>query len=824
MSDWKDRLADVDDDYLIGLSNKGIVKRAYKDKGEIAAKVQSQGEEASVTVGEETVTVRYPLGESKCTCPSRSICRHVVQAILVLKESCLKDGENGQPASEMHVQPQPAAAAQESGGKPAGEAASKSVEKTVGESVQQQDEDSTKEQNPLSGPQKPKPESAQSMSSRQSPEAPRKTVVIKEIEAYPFAKLKKALGNRQLQTFVNQMAANIRPEIQYSSVVTVNLPGQEFVVKLLSPLEYSSCTCHKKELCQHKAAAILWCQLETGTVTKEALLGEAAEAPEYDMAEIRTIAGQMREFLEELLGTGLSRVSPDVLDYLERLAIISHNAELARFEGYFRALADSYDRYLKRKAAFQTRDLMAQMARLYRRVELLAGAKDGSEVAKLAGEFRADYLPVGNLDLIGIAMEHFQSQTGYEGETIYFLEENTKKWYTYTNARPVYYDSRKRRGYTEKSQSPWGSPLWGLNISFENLLKVRIHLTGAKCDERNRLSSSQDTRGEVTGEQRLRTSDLQGWYYRDFDKMFLEQIGKQQTGWLSEQDGQGAPGQADSETAGDGAGGAEAGSESGTAQAGNGEGSGGQKGVELVFVRPDSCAKAEFSQTGQQLTLPLYDKAGRELLVEVTYSKQESGTIRYLERVSEKKLPCFLGKVYLKDGRMRMYPVDLLDIEEELDADAESSAEEGQSAARTLANEEDAEDTGTLTNPESQEPQAQKELREEVLSGRKSRYEVIEDITGEVLSLAEDLYQSGFDTVHDSTWNDIRKAAELTEQYGMKYLSELLSGLSEEIAAARHRMERNAAPMAELFTRLNEYLYICRQKTAYDRGANYYIG
>ena len=96
MSDWKDRLAEVDDDYLIGLSNKGIVKRAYKDKGEVAAQVQSTGEEASVAVGEETVTVRYPLGESKCTCPSRSICRHVVQAILVLKESCLKDEENVQ--------------------------------------------------------------------------------------------------------------------------------------------------------------------------------------------------------------------------------------------------------------------------------------------------------------------------------------------------------------------------------------------------------------------------------------------------------------------------------------------------------------------------------------------------------------------------------------------------------------------------------------------------------------------------------------------------------------------------------------------------------
>ena len=95
--DWKDRLEDIDDDYLVGLSNKGIVKRAYKDKEEVAAQIGEVGEEASVKVGEETVTVRFPLGESKCTCPSRSMCRHVVQAILVLRESCMRQQEGAAP-------------------------------------------------------------------------------------------------------------------------------------------------------------------------------------------------------------------------------------------------------------------------------------------------------------------------------------------------------------------------------------------------------------------------------------------------------------------------------------------------------------------------------------------------------------------------------------------------------------------------------------------------------------------------------------------------------------------------------------------------------
>ena len=31
MSDWQRAFGEIDDDYLTGISNKGIVKRAYKD-------------------------------------------------------------------------------------------------------------------------------------------------------------------------------------------------------------------------------------------------------------------------------------------------------------------------------------------------------------------------------------------------------------------------------------------------------------------------------------------------------------------------------------------------------------------------------------------------------------------------------------------------------------------------------------------------------------------------------------------------------------------------------------------------------------------------
>ncbi|MBD5459963.1 MAG: hypothetical protein HDR26_03320 [Lachnospiraceae bacterium] len=592
MSDWMSMLKDVDDDYLVGISNKGIVKRAYKDKEEIPAEITEPGGELSVRVGDETVTVRFPLGESRCSCPSRSICRHVVQAILVLREHAMQEaaGEAQKPESAGTTEK-----AENAGATEKAENAGTERPGSGGEPMQMKDAGET-----------------------ETSEGAKAPGVSGEINAYPLAQLKKAIGGRGWQAFLNRAAADIKPEIQYTSIVTVRLPEQGFVVKLLSPLGYSSCTCHKKELCAHKAEAILWCQLEAKVLNLETLMGENGEERTYDMDAVREAAGQMKDFLEELLRTGLSRTSPDALDYLERLAVISHNVGLARFEGYFRALFDSYDRYFKRKAAFRTEDLMGQITRLYRRVDLLLHAKDSAETAEYAGEFRADYMPVGNLDLIGIAIDHFHSQTGYEGETVYFLEERTRKWYTYTNARPVFYEKGRRRGMTEKSQAPWG-----LNISLEELVKVRIRLIGAKCDGRRRLSASQDTKGEIMGEQRLSSADVEGWYYSDFAKLFPEQIGRQQREWLSE--------------------------------------SGSQEGTDLVFVQPDSCERADFSQTGQQLSLPLYDIQGREILVEVTYSKDEAGSIRYLERISQKKPPCFLGKIYLRDGRIRMYPVAVMD-------------------------------------------------------------------------------------------------------------------------------------------------------------------
>mgnify|MGYP001109515855 CR=1 FL=1 len=539
MADWKKQLAEIDDEYLIGLTNKGIVKRAYKDKETAVIKILKLEEEAALQIDGETVILSLPLGDSKCSCPSRSICKHIISGILFLKEQTACSDEDA--------------------------------------------EDITSEDNT---DRTDKPET-----------------LGNEILSFPEKDLLKVMGTRRLASFLTKVGKEVRPEIEESSVFTIQLPGENITVKLLSPLEYSSCSCHKKELCVHKAEAILWCRLKAGVFSLKDLEEFQKKDSPLDTVQIKNAAVQMKDYLEELMTTGLSRVSPDVTDSLERFAIISHNAGLADFERAFRGLCTLYQSYLSRQASFLTVDLMKKLTGLYFRVNTLLDTEDIALLLKEAGEFHADYLAAGDLDLTGITIEHFEDVSGYEGETVYFLETKTDKWYTYTVARPVFYDKRKKWGKPQKAEAPWG-----LNCSLENLITLRIHLRDAKCDERRRLSSSKETRGEILGTCEPDPEEFPRWYYEDFGKLFSERITGQNR--------------------------------------------------DLVFIQPAFCEKAVFSKTEQMLSMTLYDRQKREVILELPYSKEDARSIRYLEKIREEEPPCFIGKVYLRDGRIRFIPVD----------------------------------------------------------------------------------------------------------------------------------------------------------------------
>ena len=69
-------LAAADENYLIGLCNKGTVNRAKKDLAALdSPEVQETEDGVEVRVGDALCLIKAPLGESRCSCPSSGICR-----------------------------------------------------------------------------------------------------------------------------------------------------------------------------------------------------------------------------------------------------------------------------------------------------------------------------------------------------------------------------------------------------------------------------------------------------------------------------------------------------------------------------------------------------------------------------------------------------------------------------------------------------------------------------------------------------------------------------------------------------------------------------
>ena len=90
----------ADENSLTALANKGVYKRALRDAENTSLDFTEMGDTALVIVGGEKCVIRTPLAESKCSCPSRSVCRHILTAIMLLKTALPADLPTPEAAPE----------------------------------------------------------------------------------------------------------------------------------------------------------------------------------------------------------------------------------------------------------------------------------------------------------------------------------------------------------------------------------------------------------------------------------------------------------------------------------------------------------------------------------------------------------------------------------------------------------------------------------------------------------------------------------------------------------------------------------------------------
>lgn len=80
-------IAAADEEFLIGLANKGTYKRACKDAEGQTPDYTENDDSITAVFGGERVTINAALESCVCSCPSRAVCRHIIGALLLMKQA-----------------------------------------------------------------------------------------------------------------------------------------------------------------------------------------------------------------------------------------------------------------------------------------------------------------------------------------------------------------------------------------------------------------------------------------------------------------------------------------------------------------------------------------------------------------------------------------------------------------------------------------------------------------------------------------------------------------------------------------------------------------
>ncbi len=546
MSTLQQALTDADENYLIGISNKGIYKRACKDIESTDISVDYQEEQAEVHISGEICMIKNPLWESTCSCPSRSVCRHLISAILWLKENINSETENSD--SEEPDFPE---------------------EEIIPEGL---------------------------------PE-----LLKTELSQVTVPQMKKAMG----KNLKNMLAETDKIILEENSILSGTLPDGT-AVRLVYPLQNSTCACHKKDLCMHKAAVIAAWQIKENLLLLSDFSEQVKLLSDSENLTISQSAGRSYLLLCDILKWGLVRMPENMAEHLEAAAVQSHALQMADAEKMLRELGNRLTDCRERRAVFQTSYFMQKLCDC---AEYLCQLSTGQISEEMLGQFRRNYetlrqdltiLPVGQRTV---------NTAEYAGEIYYFLnldETAENRFLIFSDIRPVFYEGMKNT-HRHDVVIPWNA-----GVPMKSLMKSKMTLKNAKLSD-GKLSSSKETIIALKSPANLNCPQVQKLLYTDFRKLAID-----------------------------------------TAQQKHSE--------NLYFIHPASCISSRFDTHTQKYQMEIADRQKNIITIQVRYQAETKEFIQLLEKIGKEmltrhdKIYTWLCSAYFENGRLSLFPIEVYDF------------------------------------------------------------------------------------------------------------------------------------------------------------------
>jgi hypothetical protein len=424
-----------------------------------------------------------------------------------------------------------------------------------------------------------------------------------EVLAVTDETLRKWAGTAIVRRAMQALAQGLGAEFDDATVLVVRFPDWNVTCRWLPGADLPGliCSCHAARPCEHRVAAVLAYQVARGA--RQLAPGDGALEPSTGAPRSREeVLESVGDVLREMVSLGLSRLSSSTEARLRTLTVSAHGVDLPRLERMLHSLADEVALSLRGDAQASSPALLATASRIEALRSALAGPSPD-----LVGVHRSRYHRVGDIDLVGMGARQWRTRSGYSGLTVYFWDRSLKNWTTWSESRPV-----SVAGFDPASRYHQDGPWSGCDSPWHASRNV-MRLLSAWRNRAGRLSGRQATRALMSS----------GTTRNDMPPAIAD--------WteLSARAGRLFAGGLQDRTEQD----------------------------EIVLLQPEHWGPANFDAIRQELVQPVFDTAGRPLVLVLPHTPQTENAIKILERHDPKTTWGLLGLLRLRQETLAVEPV-----------------------------------------------------------------------------------------------------------------------------------------------------------------------
>lgn len=424
--------------FLVTLANKGLYKRALKDletTGQVELTVTDG--RLQIRLDEITVSLEPNVAQSTCSCPSKTVCKHILMGILVA----------------------------------AGYASSESETAPAG---------------------------CENVSPNATPEPP-SSEAWKELKNVDLAQLRKQAGKKLFEDTLRLIQDGWTADFTEGDILeaTINTESITVYFPKEDSLNRAVCKCGESGLCKHKLIAILSYLSLQGTLSSDTD-GSQPELSLLTEDTLNVLKGASR-FIIGILEKGLISCRENEAETAIQYSIRLETCGIGNLARLFRSLSSDIENMLAKHVGFQPLTTFATLSRLHNTITLiLRNTQNNKMLSRLIEGTRSDYYttPVGHFT--GLGAYPWQTRSGYFGITAYFFYHEKQSICTLTSSMADYYEHTQSLVTPENlNRQLEMQSFWNNNASLARLSSSTLVLRNFKLNRQQRLSSSTQTQCEI---------------------------------------------------------------------------------------------------------------------------------------------------------------------------------------------------------------------------------------------------------------------------------------------------------------------------------------